>query len=99
MDAACDRGYGDDASVKVAYDDLVLCENCVREAATLINMVAKDDPTLDNLQGELHLERRRRIQAEKWAQTMEDALAARPEKVQIDHRQKPRPLRVGDPLG
>jgi hypothetical protein len=34
MDAACDRGYGDDVTVNM--DDLVLCENCVKEAAVLI---------------------------------------------------------------
>jgi len=36
MDAACDRGYGDDITINM--DDLVLCENCVREAAMLIGM-------------------------------------------------------------
>ncbi len=94
MDAACDRGYGNDEAVKIVYDDLVLCENCVKEAATLINLVPKDDQTISRLESELHIEKAKRQQAEKWAGTMEDALAARPEKVEIDHRKKPRPLRT-----
>ncbi len=94
MDAACDRGYGNDEAVKIAYDDLVLCENCVKEAATLINLVPKDDGTIERLEKELLLERARSKQAEKWARTQEDAIAAKPTPVEIDHRKKPRPLRT-----
>ncbi len=96
MDASCDRGYGDEAAVKIAYDDLVLCENCVKEAATLINLVPKDDPTIDRLERELDLATAKRNQAEKWAQTLEQALAARPEPITIDQRKRPRPLRSVD---
>lgn len=98
MDAACDRGYGKDEAVQVAYDDLVLCENCVREAATLINMVAKDDKALENLERQLKSEQEHRRRAERWANTMQEAIAAMPTKPEIDHRKKPRPLRVGDPV-
>lgn len=93
MDAACDRGYGDEAAVKVAYDDLVLCENCVKEAATLINMVPKDDRTIERLESQVSVWERKARQSEKWATTMEEALAARPEKVQIDHHKKPRQIK------
>ncbi len=92
MDAACDRGYGDEAAVKVAYDDLVLCENCVKEAATLINLVPKDDGTIERLERELDQIERQRKQAVKYAQTMEEALAARPEPITIDQRKRPRQL-------
>jgi hypothetical protein len=92
FDAACDRGYGNGEAVQVAMDDLILCENCVREGARLIGMTDDTDlkAHLENLKRKVEVERKGRVQAEKWAGTMEDALGARPEAVKIDHRKRPR---------
>lgn len=92
FDAACDRGYGNDEGVKINMDDLILCENCVREGAEKLGI--KDSRQLaakvETLEKRLDVSEKRRVQAEKWAGTMEDAISHRPEKPQIDHRKRPR---------
>lgn len=92
LDAACDRGYGNEETVKIAYDDLILCENCVKEAAELIDMTDSEDlkARLLSLEDELDRERKARRQAQRYATAMEGALEERPEKVKIDHRKLPR---------
>lgn len=90
FDAACDRGYGNDEAIKINLDDLVLCENCVREGARLLGMQDRDDMRLEDLQRKLDFAERKLRQAQRYADTMEDALANRPEPVKIDHRKLPR---------
>ena len=94
FDAACDRGYGNAEAVQIAYDDLVLCENCVREAMT--NLGIEDSAFLkaenEDLVRKLDVERKRRVQAQRYSDTMEEALQHRAEPVKIDHRRKPRIL-------
>lgn len=96
MDAACDRGYGDEAAVKIAYDDLVLCENCVKEAAVLVGLEPADHRELAQARRELANERELRRRAERWAKTMQDAIANMPSPPEIDHRKRPRPLRTSE---
>lgn len=90
FDAACDRGYGKAEAVEVAMDDLILCENCVREGAELIGMSpegSKDDRIAD-LEGKLAHAEKTREKAERYAETLEDAVHQKG--VHIDHRKKPR---------
>lgn len=95
FDAACDRGYGNDEAIKVDYDDLILCENCVKEGLQVLGI--EDSKALkaenENLKRKLNVERKRREQAQRYADTMEDAISHRPEPVNIDHRKKPRQVR------
>lgn len=95
FNSACDRGwYGGDAATEVAMDDLILCENCVREGAGILGMVNPDTDRIAELERKLDIEEKLRKQAQNYADTMEEALSKRPEKVHIDHRKKPRPLRT-----
>lgn len=94
FDAACDRGYGNDAGVQIAMDDLILCENCVKEGARTLGI---EDSTelkakLEDTERKLGVERKLRAQAQRYAGTIEDALGHRPEPIKIDHRKKPRKL-------
>lgn len=90
--AACDRGYGNDEAIKIAMDDLILCENCVKEACMVLGI--EDSHTLKakvlNLQRRLDRTEKAQRQAQRYADTMEEALQHRPDGVHIDHRKKPR---------
>lgn len=104
FDAACDRGYSDGVAVAVNYDDLILCEDCLKSGARLVEM--EDASTLkaqiESLEVRLDAEERLRRQAQTYAENMEAALASRtdrkgPAAVEIDHRKKPREnLRIGE---
>lgn len=95
FNAACDRGwYGQDPGTHIAMDDLILCEKCVKEAANLLGMVDPDVDRIGELERKLDISEREKRQAQNYADTMEEALSKRPEKVQIDHRKKPRQLRT-----
>ena len=90
FDAACDRGYGKTESVQVAMDDLILCENCVKEGAELIGMTddAAQREHVADLERRLLVEEKLREKAERFSETMEDALSQKD--VRIDHRKRPR---------
>jgi hypothetical protein len=94
FDAACDRGYGKAEAVQIAYDDLVLCENCLREGMMVLGI--EDSAFLkaenEDLIRKLDVERKRRVQAQRYSDTMEEALQHRADPVKIDHRKKPRIL-------
>lgn len=92
FDASCDRGYGDDAGIQINMDDLILCENCVKNGAMVLGI---EDSTelkaqVETLERKYDVEKKRREQAERWADTMESAISQRPEPLHIDHRKKPR---------
>ena len=93
FDAACDRGYGT-GPLPVAMDDLVLCENCVKEAGRLVGMEDTEITArrIETLERQLDSERKIRRQAEKYADAMELAMDNRPQPVPLDHRKKPRKL-------
>jgi hypothetical protein len=93
FDAACDRGYGKAEAVEVAMDDLILCEDCVREGAEILGMV--DDiaqrEQLAALERKVAAKDKELEKAERYAETMEDLLGQK--NVRIDHRKKPRATR------
>lgn len=95
LDASCDRGYALHTDIPITMDDLVLCEDCIRNAAQLIGM--EDKSTTERELSELRikadrLERESR-QAQRYADTLEDAFDKRPEPVRVDHRKKPRQIK------
>lgn len=92
FDAACDRGYGPDHDTKIAMDDLVLCENCVREGAAVLGIEdsVKVEAERDDYARKYDAERLARQKAERYADTLEDAIGNRPAPISIDHRRKPR---------
>lgn len=65
-------------SVKVAIDDLIVCENCVKRAAELLGMtegaedkLAKQRSEIERLKGDL-------AKAEKYNKKLQEAFEARP---------------------
>lgn len=88
FDSAADRGYADGIPV----DDIIVCENCVRRAGELVGMVPEESQHREIvcLTLELSAERKARKQAQNYAERLESAFDARPQKVAVDHRQKPR---------
>jgi hypothetical protein len=93
FDAACDRGYANAEAVEVSMDELVLCENCVKNGAAILGIEdSKQLKTeLDDAEMALKRERKEREQAQRYASTLEDAVHQKG--VKLDHRQKPRQLR------
>ena len=96
FDAACDRGYGKDEAVQVSYDDLILCEDCIRPAARLLGM--EDTETSRKIQRDLErkleIESKAREKAEAYADRLEEAFDSRPAQIKLDHRKKPRERQV-----
>ncbi len=90
FDAALDRGYGKDEAVKVAMDDAIFCENCVKEGAELFGMINEKAWAYEKDQ----LERQRdmafslRDKAERAQSTLEDLAMQRGAK--IDRRKLPK---------
>jgi hypothetical protein len=92
FDAACDRGYGDGAAVSVTFDDLIICDECLRSGAEHVGMIDATEQALKiaSLEERLTREQKARRQAQTYATNLEDALASRPDPVQVDHRKRPR---------
>lgn len=92
FDAASDRGYANEEAVKINMDDLILCENCIKEGARALgiedSLTLKEE--LEDHKRKLDITHRRLKQAQRYADTMEEALQHRPKEVHIDHRKKPR---------
>ena len=92
FEALCDRGmwYGEDGAAPVRMDDLILCEECLKEGARAIGWVSPDEEAIERLQKELDVERKARKQAQGYAERLESAFEARSKPIRLDHRQKPR---------
>lgn len=91
FDAECDRGYGE--SVEQPFDDLILCESCVRVGAEIIGMIAEEQwkEREKDLEAKLDFAERKAKQQQKYADSLEQALVEdRETPVEIDHRKKPR---------
>jgi hypothetical protein len=94
FDAACDRGYGDAHGVQIAMEDLILCENCLRDGAKLVGMEDARvlGERLASVAARLDEETARCEQAANYANRMEEALAARPTPIKVS-RPRGRPRR------
>ena len=92
FDAACDRGYGKDEAVAIAYDDLILCEDCLSTGARLIGMehTTISEPKVADLEAKLAIETKAREKLETYVDRMEEAFDQRPAQIKIDHRKRPR---------
>jgi hypothetical protein len=92
FDAACDRGYANDEAVQVTMDDLILCENCVREGARLLGMTDEQElhDKVEDLEAKLDATAKALRQARNYADTLEHAIGERPDPIKIDHRRRPR---------
>jgi hypothetical protein len=95
FDAATDRGYGNVEATKVAMDDLILCEGCVKRGAELLGMVDSKEQAerIADLEKRLDVKERQYKQAQGYADRMEDALQHRSKPIALDHRQKPRQIK------
>lgn len=97
FDAACDRGYGQDDHVQIAMDDLILCENCVREGAAVLGIEDSRElkTKLADTERKLQVKSKLLEKSERYVATLEDAFGQRG--THIDHRKKPRRQEV--PIG
>lgn len=86
FDAAIDRGwYGNDHGTHITMDDLILCEECLRNGAELIGMMDTNS-FLDKMQSLEHRLEEETKRAEKWAEyadRMEVAFQHRPETLKV----------------
>lgn len=87
LDAAWEGPVLDVSGIKHTIDDLVLCENCIREAATYLPEALDFRSQLDELQVKYErvVEYSHRLQAA--VATLERAMSAQPEEV----RAQPKP--------
>ncbi len=92
MDAQTDRGWTDIAGQKISLDNIVICENCAREAGHLIDMTSDEDikRKLREKEAESEKWKREAKKAQDWSDRLEEAFDHRPTPIKIDHRLKPR---------
>lgn len=101
FDAECDRGYGDTLiqgqsqgegsnAPRIQMDDLILCEQCIKEGARIIGMVDGDElrAEIESLKRALETKEKLYKQTQRFADVMEEALTHKG--IAIDHRKKPR---------
>jgi hypothetical protein len=97
-----DQGYGgkDAFDDGVAYDNLQLCEDCMKAGAQLVGMVdaAERDQEIAKLKTENDRLEREARQAINYADRLEDAFEHRAQPVEIDHRRKPRHIHPQEAL-
>jgi len=88
-----DQGYGPEGS-KVTYDNLQICETCMKAGAQLLGMVDSSERDRDIADKEVKIDRlaRELRQARTFADNLESAFENRPDHgpIHIDHRRKPR---------
>jgi hypothetical protein len=104
FDAECDRGYAETivqgksqgepiSQLPIQMDDLILCEDCLRNGAEVIGMIDGKslEAELEALKRKNELLEKRAEKAENYADRLEEGLTKLREKpVRVDHRQKPR---------
>ena len=91
-----DQGYGgkDAFDDGIAYDNLQLCEDCMKAGAALVGMVDSSDrdQEIAKLETENDRLKREARQAQNYADTLEDAFDKRAQPIELDHRRKPRQI-------
>lgn len=92
FDADNDQGYGNDPSHTVAYDNLQLCEDCMKSGARIVGMVDGEErqKEIDTLTAERDKLQREKDKAQNYSDRLEDAFKHRSKPIELDHRQKPR---------
>ncbi len=91
-----DQGYGNRTDTQIAYDNLQLCEDCMKAGAVLVGMVdsSERDQEVANLRVENDRLKREATQAQNYADRLEDGLVKhRAQPIELNHRQKPRSIR------
>lgn len=91
-----DQGYGDDPAHKVPFDNLQLCETCMKEGAQLVGMVDGAERERDINEKDVKIDRLERElrQARTYYDNLESAFEARPQgAIRVDHRKKPRQIK------
>jgi hypothetical protein len=88
-----DQGYGPEGST-VTYDNLQICETCMKAGGQLVGMVDSADRDRDIADKEVKIDQLERElrQARTFTDNLESAFENRPEHgpIRIDHRRKPR---------
>ena len=91
-----DQGYGGNTSIEaVPYDNLQLCEDCMKAGAALVGMVdaSEREQELSNLRIDNDRLKREATSAQNYADRIEDAVVNhRAKPIEINHRRKPRPI-------
>lgn len=95
-----DQGYGNATDTQVPYDNLQLCEDCMKAGAKLVGMVdaAERDQEIADLRARNDILAREARQAQNYADRLEDAFDKRAQPIELDHRRRPRhihPKEVG----
>jgi hypothetical protein len=93
--ASVDRGFGPEMEdgMRINYDDLILCEDCIREGGAFVGLVPEGEAEQEckRLRKMLAEEKLNREVAERYANRMEEAIANRPEPIHVARpRGKPR---------
>lgn len=91
-----DQGYGNATDTQIAFDNLQICEDCMKAGAQLVGMVdaSETERELASLKVERDRLSRELRQARTFADNLESAFEHRPEHgpIRIDHRKKPRQI-------
>jgi hypothetical protein len=94
FDAAWDGPVIDPGNgIKQVIDDLIICEHCLAEAASLLGY-GQDEllrARVDRLEEDLVAARRQRAEAIKYSQQLEQTIALRPERMPVPPRKNPQP--------
>lgn len=101
FDAACDRGYAETMTkgrsagepsnaVSVAMDDLILCEDCLKDGAYRLGMIDGEEAVREqaDLRAKLEVAEKLAQREEKYAERLEGVLKDR--LGGFDHRVRPR---------
>lgn len=93
------RMYGDSTRL-IPMDHLVMCENCIKEGAELVEMgdLTLQAEHVQNLQARVEAAEKDARQAKNYADRLEAAFDARSESIELDHRQKPRRKQEKEPV-
>ena len=96
FDSALDRGFTYGEGGKVQMDDLILCENCIKEASKLIGLVdeGSKDSKIREVEAAREAFKRERDSAQTYSDNLESAMDSRPQRIPVDHRKKPRASRA-----
>ena len=90
-----DQGYGNRTDTQITYDNLQLCEDCMKSGARLVGMVdgAETEQEIRDKDAKIDRLEREARQAQNYADRLEDAFQHRAQPIEINHRKKPRQVK------